>query len=53
MNKKEYKQPSMKVVYIENADLISTSTTTMSLFDDEVDDSQQGDPPSSIWGTQW
>lgn len=54
MNKKEYKQPSMKVVYIENADLISTSTTTMSLFDDEVDEDQApSDERSSIWGTQW
>lgn len=54
MNKKEYKQPSMKVIYIENADLICTSTTTMSLFDDEVDEEQKPDDyRSSLWGSQW
>lgn len=43
----------MKVIYIENAGLICTSTTTMSLFDEEVDDQAPSDERSSIWGTQW
>lgn len=54
MNKKTYKQPSMKVIYIENADIICTSTTTLNLFDDEVDEDQNPhDYRSSLWGTQW
>lgn len=54
MIKKEYKQPSMKVVEIDSNDIICTSTSTMSLYDDEVDEEQKPDDyRSSIWGTQW
>lgn len=56
MNKKEYKQPSMKVVQLDNADLICTSPgepSRMTLYEEEVNDRQQGSAPSSIWGTQW
>lgn len=56
MNKKEYKQPSLKVIKIDSNDIICTSPgdpSPMNLFDEEVDDSLQGSTSSDIWGKQW
>lgn len=54
MNKKTYKQPSMKVIEVESLDIICTSTTTLNLFNYEVDEEQKPDDyRSSLWGSQW
>lgn len=56
MNKKTYKQPSMEVVQLDNTYIICGSPgepSPMNLFDEEVDDSQQGSTSSDIWGKQW
>lgn len=52
MNKKEYTQPSTKVVNIDSADIICTSTSTMSLDfgDPEEDDVPLVDSKGFIWG---
>lgn len=57
MNKKEYKQPSMKVIEIDSNDIICGSPgdpSRMRLLDEEVQDAQKPASVSSdIWGTQW
>lgn len=57
MNKKEYKQPSMKVIKLDSNDIICGSPgdpSPMSLFDKEVDEDQKPDDyRSDIWGKQW
>lgn len=55
MNKKEYKKPLMTVIALEDNDIICTSNggvSTLSIFDEEVDDEQQGST-STGWGSQW
>lgn len=58
MNKKTYKQPSMKVVQLENTDLICMSPGAPSTFSiheaiDNYDDHEHEIETSDIWGKQW
>lgn len=56
MNKKEYKQPSLKVIEIDSNDIICGSPgdpSPMSLYDDYIDEEPQGGVSSDIWGKQW
>lgn len=55
MAKKIYKQPSLKVIELDYADIIATSTgiQTFSLIDEDIDDSQQNSISDDIWGKQW
>lgn len=57
MNKKAYNVPTLKVVQLEEADLICQSQankpTTFSLIDEEVQEQPQEPASSAIWGKQW
>lgn len=56
MNKKAYIKPSLKVVQLDNTDIICTSgPSTMSLNEDVGDygEDERPDVSRDIWGTQW
>lgn len=56
MNKKTYKQPSLKVVQLDNTYIICTSgPSTMSLNEDVGDygDDERPGVSRDIWGTPW
>lgn len=55
MNKKIYKQPSAKVIRLENTDIICTSPSTMSLNEDvgEYGENERPGVSRDIWGIQW
>lgn len=57
MNKKTYKQPSLKVIQLDSNDIICTSPgepSRMRLLNEEVREEQKPESVSNdIWGTQW
>lgn len=55
MNKKIYETPSIKVINLENTDIICTSPKGFSLNEDAGDYGEDERPGVSreIWGSQW
>lgn len=55
MNKKIYKQPSLKVIELDGNAILAGSNepSAISITDDYVDEEPQGGVPSDIWGKQW
>lgn len=56
MNKKTYKQPSLKVVQLDNTDIICTSLTGFRINENEVDfydDHDHEIDTRDVWGSQW
>ena len=50
---KTFKKPSVKIVYLEEADIIATSTKEMGIDPEENVDYVDKAPNRSIWGDDW
>lgn len=55
MNKKKYTSPSLKIVVLNNKDIICTSGNFKSsmMLSGTVDNYEGEDDVRDIWGTQW
>lgn len=57
MIKKEYNKPTLKVVQLDNTDIICTSARSFSINNDEVQDYGEEEEHQGvsrdIWGSQW
>ena len=59
MSKKEYRKPTLRVMTLENIDMVCMSPDAPSTFgitDDYVDnygDHEHGADTKDIWGSQW
>lgn len=57
MNKKTYKQPQLKVVQLDNSDIICASPDPRGLsINEDVGDYEEEERPDvsrDIWGNQW
>ena len=56
MSKKEYRKPALRVMALENVDMVCTSPDGPTTFSIHEDVDEYGDCPEvsrDIWGCQW
>lgn len=52
--RKVYKSPNIKIVVIDDCDIVTNSLrVSMQAYDEEVEDKPDNPSYESIWGKQW